>query len=182
MQLRNWTLINLIWNSHKRLVATVLDSAALDHMLQSTCWVMRGVYPQLQVLQRGLEMCITYDTTASVQGRLLFHIHTKGWHYPTFIYLFFWERVRAHMHMCDWKGRGQGRGRERKSLADVTPSVVPHMGHNLMTRRPWPELKSGISHLTNWNTQMPMCYPYFLTLSNFYWILSFGFNINLPNF
>lgn len=44
-------LIILNLNSHKWLVATALDCAALCHTLRSTCWVIRGAHSPLQILQ-----------------------------------------------------------------------------------------------------------------------------------
>jgi len=70
-----------------------------------------------------------------------------------FIYLYFF-------------GVGGKAEEERGSQADSLLSTEPEVGLSLTTLRSWSELKSGIGYLTDWATQVPQVFLFYLKHSN----------------
>ena len=69
--------------------------------------------------------------------------------------LIYFERERQRQH---GRGRGKEKGRETESQAGSMLSAQSlGQGSNSQTTRSWPELKSRVWHLTNWDTQAPLC-------------------------
>ena len=104
---------------------------------------------------------ISDPTPALFKGQLYFF---------KFIYLF-WDRERerervnvcvrvcvrthTHTHTYPWLGEGQ-RGRERVSQAwSALSAQSPMWSSNPQNMRSWPEPKSRVGHLNDWDTQTP---------------------------
>ena len=67
----------------------------------------------------------------------------------TFLKFIYFERENAHE-------RGRGREKEGERISSRV-CAEPDARLNLTTMlRSWPERKSRVGHLTNWNTQMPL--------------------------
>ena len=88
--------------------------------------------------------------------------------------LFIWER--------EWGGGQMEKEWENPQVHPLL-SVDPEAGLNPRTLRSWPELKSRVSHLTNWATQVSLllCFYIALVFCVCVYIISFILCLSLSN-
>lgn len=86
---------------------------------------------------------------------VMIEIHICIFYFKDFIYLF------LGAYLCKWGGEGQ---REREREPDYLLSMEPAGGTNVMTSRPWLEVKSRVGCSTDWAIQVPSKYHFKLVL------------------